>query len=225
VRDGQPDPRRGIRRQALSLALAVAPFGLAFGVASTQAGLSWVQASGFSVLVFAGSAQFAAVEILGRGGSAAAAIAAGLLLNVRSLAFGLVMAPSLEGPRWKRAVWSQLMIDESTAVGSAQASPRWRRYGFVYTGVAIFIAWNISTAVGAVALGSSSTLITRAGIDAAVPAAFLALLWPRLASPDQRAVALGGAVAALALVPVAPAGVPVIAGGAVALAVAAWERR
>jgi predicted branched-subunit amino acid permease len=117
------------------------------------------------------------------------------------------------------------MIDESTAVGSAQEEPRWRRYGFVCTGAAIFVAWNISTAIGAIALGSSGTLITRAGIDAAVPAAFLALLWPRLASPDQRWVALGGALVALALVPVAPAGVPVIAGGLVALAAAAWEAR
>jgi len=206
-----------VRRQALSLALAVMPFGVAFGAAAAGAGLSRWQASAFSLLVFAGSAQFAAVEIIGRGGGAPAAIAAGLLLNLRSLAFGLLMAPSLRGPWWKRAVWSHLMIDETTAVATGQDDPRWRRYGFLYTGVVLFVAWNISTVVGAAALSSASHLVTTAGIDATIPAAFLALLWPRLRDTDQRTTALLGGLVALALVPIAPPGIPVIAAGAVAV--------
>jgi predicted branched-subunit amino acid permease len=133
ARPPEPDaPRRArILRQALSVAFAVAPFGVVFGVACADAGLSWLDAAGFSTLTFAGSAQFAAVDVLGDGGTAAAAIGAGLLLNLRSLAFGVVLAPVLDGPWWKRAAMSQLVIDESTAVATAQDTPRWRRFGFL----------------------------------------------------------------------------------------------
>jgi predicted branched-subunit amino acid permease len=191
------------------------PFGVAFGVAATGAGLSLAEASAFSLLVFAGSAQFAAIEIIGRGGGAVPAIAAGLLLNLRCLAFGIVMAPSLPGPWWKRALWSHLMIDESTAVATVQRDPRWRRYGFGYAGLAIFVAWNISTVVGAAARSSTGHLVTTAGIDATIPAAFLALLWPRLGDARQRLTAVLGGLVALALVPLAAPGIPVIAAGAV----------
>lgn len=187
------------------------PFGIAFGVSAAKAGLALWQTSGFSLLVFAGSAQFAAVEIVGRGGAVPSAIATGLLLNLRSLAFGVAMAPSLSGPWWKRAFWSHLMIDEATAVGSAQFEHRWRRYGFVFTGLAMFVAWNLSTVLGATAFASAGNIVQRWGIDAAIPSAFLALLWPRLGRADQRRTALVGAAVALALVPITPAGVPVIA--------------
>jgi predicted branched-subunit amino acid permease len=188
----------------------VTPFGLAFGIACAEAGLSVWQASAFSSLVFTGSAQFAAVEVIGDGGTAAAAIAAGLLLNLRSLAFGVVMAPALTGPLWKRAWWSQLMIDESTAIGAAQGEPHWRRYGYLCGGLAVFVTWNISTLVGAAVLSSTGDLVHDWGIDATIPAAFLALLWPRLADEGQRRSALAGALIALALVPVAPPGVPIV---------------
>jgi len=191
----------------------VAPFGVAFGIASTEAGLAVWQASAFSVLVFTGSAQFAAVGVIGDGGTAISAVAAGALLNLRSLAFGVVMASALQGPWWKRAVWSQLMIDESTAVGSAQSDLRLRRYGYVWGGIAVFVAWNISTLVGAAALSSSGDLVADWGIDAAIPAVFLALVWPRLADRGQLRSALLGAVIALAVLPIAPPGVPILAAG------------
>jgi len=200
-----------VRAQAISLSLAVAPFGVTFGIAASDAGLAVWQASAFSALVFTGSAQFAAVEIIGDGGSAVSAIVAGLLLNVRSLAFGVVMAPSLPSSRWRRALWSQLMIDETTAVGSAQTDHAARRYGYIVTGVAVFVTWNVSTVLGAGVLGTAGDVVTRFGFDATIPAAFLALLWPRLAARDQGRAALVGAVVALALVPVTPPGVPIIA--------------
>lgn len=205
---------RAVRRQAWSIALAVTPFGLAFGAAATEAGLTVWEASCFSVFVFAGSAQFAAVEIIGQGGAAISAIAAGLLLNLRSLAFGVAMAPSLKGSWWRRALWSQLMIDETTAVGTSLPAGTQRRYGYLYAGVVLFSVWNLSTVVGAAALPSGGDVVTDWGIDAAIPAAFLALLWPRLANSDQRRTALAGAAVALALVPLAPAGIPVIAAAA-----------
>jgi predicted branched-subunit amino acid permease len=197
----------------VSIALAVMPFGVAFGIASVEAGLPVWEASAYSVLVFTGSAQFAAVEVIGDGGSAVSAVAAGLLLNLRSLAFGVVMAPALTGPWWKRALWSQLMIDETTAIGSAQSEARWRRYGYLFSGAVLFVAWNVSTLVGAAGLSSTGDLVSDWGIDATIPAAFLALLWPRLSDDGQRRSALAGALIALALVPIAPPGVPIVVGG------------
>jgi len=189
------------------------PFGVAFGIASTEAGLAVWQASAYSLLVFTGSAQFAAVGVIGDGGSAVSAIAAGVLLNVRSLAFGVVMASALQGPWWKRALWSQLMIDETTALGSAQSDLKLRRYAYLFTGVVLFVAWNLSTLVGAAALSSSGDLVTTWGIDAAIPAVFLALLWPRLSDPGQRRSALVGGAIAVALLPIAPPGVPILVAG------------
>jgi 4-azaleucine resistance transporter AzlC len=199
------------------------PFGVAFGIASADAGLDVWQASAYSLLVFAGSAQFAAVQVIGDGGTAMAAIAAGLLLNLRSLAFGVVMAPDLTGPWWKRAAWSQLMIDETTAVASAQRERRWRRYGYLWTGLVLFAVWNLTTAVGAAGLSSADDLVTTWGIDATIPAAFLALLWPRLSDDAQRRTALCGALIATALVAVAPPGVPIVAAGLGVLA--GWRSR
>ncbi len=203
--------RRAIHRQAASIVAAVAPFGIVFGASAATAGLSLLQAIGFSALVFGGSSQFAAVEILGDGGSVASAAIAGLLLNVRSLAFGVIMAPALFGSWWQRAAMSQLMIDESTAVGSAQVERRWRRYGYLVAGLGVFVVWNLTTILGHIAFADAGELITDLGLDAAGPAAFLALLWPRLSSTPQRRTAIAGAAIALALIPFAPPGVPILA--------------
>ncbi len=203
--------KRAIHRQSASIVASVAPFGIVFGAAAATAGLSLVQAMGFSLLVFGGSSQFAAVEILGDGGSVASAAIAGLLLNARSLAFGVIMAPALFGTWWQRAAMSQLMIDESTAVGTAQAERRWRRYGYLVAGVGVFVVWNLTTVVGHVAFAGAGDLITDLGLDAAGPAAFLALLWPRLSIGAQRRTAIAGALIALALIPIAPPGVPILA--------------
>lgn len=211
--------KREIRRQALSISLAVSPFAVAFGVVAADAGLSVWQAVGFSTLVFSGSAQFAAVSVLADGGTAVAAVTSGLLLNLRSLAFGVAMASALKGPRWWRALTAQLMIDESTAVGSVQPTDALRRYGYLAGGIGVFLLWNLFTLLGVSVLSSSEELIEDLGIDATIPAAFLALLWPRLADREQRLIALVGAAIALALVPISPAGVPIIAAaGAVVLA-------
>ena len=214
--------RKPIVRQALSIALAVMPFGLAFGIAAREAGLNIFEAMGFSSLVFTGSAQFAAVSVLSDGGSAVTAVLAGALLNLRSLAFGVALAPVLKGSRWFRATAAQLMIDEAAAVGMAQEKPADRRYGYLAGGLAVFVLWNLSTAAGVLFLGAMGDVVMQAGIDATIPAAFLALLWPRLSDARQRTIALAGAVIALASVAVLPPGLPIIAAG---LAVALPRRR
>jgi predicted branched-subunit amino acid permease len=206
--------RRALIGRALSLSAAVAPFGVAFGVICTQAGLSpWV-ALGYSSLVFAGSAQLAAVAVLGDGGTVAAAVISGLLLNLRCLAFGLVMAPSFPRSLWRRALTSQLMIDESTAVALSTDDRSLRWFGYLVGGVGIFLSWNVSTLAGATLVPGAGTVVTDLGIDATIPAAFLALLWPRLEDATQRAIAIIGAIIALTLVPLLPAGLPIIAAGA-----------
>lgn len=195
------------------MAFAVAPFGLVFGVACADAGLSWLDATGFSALVFAGSAQFAAVGVLDDGGTALAAIGAGLLLNLRSLAFGVVLAPDLEGPLWRRALLAQLVIDESTAVATLQEGRGGRRYGFLAGGLAVFVVWNLTTLLGVALASLGDDFVTDWGLDAAAPAAFLALVWPRLVGPsggEGRRIALLGAAVAAVSVPLVPPGIPIL---------------
>lgn len=203
--------RKAIVRQSFSIALAVSPFGVAFGVACADAGLSPIEATGFSSLLFTGGSQFAAVKVLGDGGSAGAAIAAAVLLGIRSMAYGVVMAPALTGPLWWRALASHFMIDETMAVGSAQSRSSLQRYGYLACGVILFTLWNISTIVGAVVVSSAGDIVEQLGIDGTIPASFLALLWPRLKDPAQRVVALGGVVVALGLVPFLSPGLPILA--------------
>ena len=203
--------RRAIHRQAASIVAAVAPFGIVFGASAATAGLTLLEAIGFSTLVFGGSSQFAAVEILGDGGSIISAAVAGLLLNVRSLAFGVIMAPALTGALWQRAAMSQLMIDESTAVGTSQTDLGLRRYAYLVAGIGVFIVWNLTTIVGHLVFSGAGDLITDLGLDAAGPAAFLALLWPRLSQRPQLRTAVAGAAIAVVLIPFTPAGVPILA--------------
>lgn len=208
--------RRRIHRQALSIALALAPFGIVFGVACVEADLGIAEAIWFSAIVFTGSAQFAAVGVLGDGGGAVAAITAGLLLNIRSLAFGVLLAPSLTGRVATRALLAQLVIDESTAVATVQDEHRWRRYGFLAGGLAVFTVWNLTTVAGVLLASTDDGFITDLGLDAAAPAAFLALLWPRLvgAGGDEgRRMAIAGGLVAASAIPFAPPGVPILLAG------------
>ena len=203
---------------ALSIGVSTTPFGAAFGVACVQTGLAWWEAMGFSLLVFGGSAQFAAVSVLGQGGAITAAVAAGGLLTLRSLAFGLLLAPYLGGSVRFRALVSQLMIDESTAVAVSTDDPDLRRFGYLAGGISVFVLWNLSTLAGALLLARSGTAITDWGLDATIPAAFLALLWPRLGERRHVRAVLGGIVIAALLVPIAPPGLPIVAAALGAMA-------
>jgi 4-azaleucine resistance transporter AzlC len=209
-----PMIRSSIFRQALAIGVSLIPFGLAFGVACTRANLTWLQALAFSSLVFTGGSQFAAVGVLADGGSPIAAIVAGLLLAVRSLVYGIVMTPWLRGSVGFRAAASQLMIDESLAVSTAQPEePNARKLGYLAGGLSVFVFWNTSTVVGALAFSNAGSFVTSWGIDATIPAAFAALLWPRLAKLDQRRVAIVGALIALLFVPLVPPGIPIVLAG------------
>lgn len=192
------------------MGLAVGLYGAAFGAASISAGLSVAQTCALSLLMFTGASQFALVGVLGAGGSAVAAVASALLLGARNTLYGVRLSASLDwrGPR--RGLAAHGVIDETTAMALAVPRPDLVRTAFSVTGVALFLGWNLSTLLGALGsqgLGEGS----RAALDAVVPAAFLALLWPRLrAGALDRRVALGGAVVALAFTPLVAPGVQVM---------------
>ena len=214
--------RRSIRAQAISIGLAISPFGLAFGALCAESGIGVWEALGFSSLVFGGSSQFAAVSVLADDGTVIAAVTAGLLLNLRSLAFGVSMAPSLKGSLLWRAGVSQLMIDESTAIGSSQSTHELRRYGYLWGGLSVFVLWNATTLIGVSVLSEAESLITDLGIDATIPAAFLGLIWNKLENAKHRVIALIGAITALILIPITPAGIPVIAAASAIIWVRPW---
>jgi predicted branched-subunit amino acid permease len=141
-----------------------------------------------------------------------------LLLGSRNTLYGLRVGPLLgwRGPR--RLAAAQLLIDESTAMSVSRPDRTLARVGFLATGLSIFVLWNLFTFIGAIG-GEALDDPKAYGLDAAVGAAFLALLWPRLSDPVNRGVALAAAALALVLVPVTSAGVPVLAAGGVALLV------
>jgi branched chain amino acid efflux pump len=212
--------RAGIRRIA-PLAPAAASFGIAFGVLAHTAGMSAAASIVMSATTFAGAAQFAATGILSDDGTVVAAVTAAVLLNLRYLAISVAIAPAFKGSRLKRLFESQLIVDESWAV-SQVGGGRIDRKMLVGAGLVLFPFWVGGTALGALAgevLGDPEQL----GLDAAFPALFLALLATQLVNRRAVIAAVAGATIALALLPIAPAGVPVIAAGAVCLA-GLWKR-
>lgn len=213
---GDPS-RRGVIRTALGVGVAVGAYGFAFGAASVAAGLSVVQTCLLSLLAFTGGTQFAVVGVIAGGGTVAAALGSGLLLGSRNALYAMRLAPLLQVRGPKRLLAALGTIDESTAMAVAQREPALARVAFWWTFGGVFTCWNLATllgAAGASVLGSPTTL----GLDAVVPAAFLALLAPRLRDGRiEKRVALGGAVLAAALIPLTPAGVPVLAATAALL--------
>ncbi|MFW7413980.1 AzlC family ABC transporter permease [Demequina sp. SO4-18] len=212
------------RQQAISVSVATGAYAISFGALSVAAGLDIWQTMALSLLVFSGGSQFAFVGVIGAGGTAAAAVATSTFLGLRNGFYGVGLAPVLRPMRgWRRAAASQVTIDESTAVALAQPPDdrRARRTGFWWTGVGVFVAWNLVTVVGAL-LGARIGDPAQWGLDAAAAAAFLGLLWPRLATRFAQVVAAASAVLALALTPLLPSGLPILAAALVAV-VAGWR--
>jgi len=213
---------RSAVRQGVSVGLATGAYGISFGALSVAAGLDVWQTCVLSLLMFTGGSQFAFIGVIGAGGAGAAATATAALLGVRNSLYGLQMA-SLLRPRgrWKPAA-AHLTIDESTAVALAQPADDLpaRRAGFWAAGLAVFSFWNLATLGGAL-LGDVLGDPARWGLDGAAAAAFLALLWPRLARRQAQAIGVVAALVAAITIPLVPAGIPVLAAAAVT-AVVAW---
>jgi len=207
-------------RDSLSVSITVGAYGTAFGAAAVANGFSLLQTCLLSLLTFSGASQFAVIGVLGAGGGALSGIATASLLGIRNGVYGVIMAPRLKVKGFKRIIAAQITIDESTAVALGQEvrGEKAMRQGFWLTGFGVFLFWNLFTLAGA--LGAQAMGDIRAwGLDSAVPAAFLGLVWPRLKTNRDRFLAVGCMIFALAMTPILPAGLPIIATAFIAVVV------
>src|SRR5919205_2083766 len=202
-------------RRAVPIAIAVFPFGVSFGLLARSVGMGRIAPIVMSATTFAGSAQFAVASILDAGGTAAAAILAAVLLNVRYAPISISVGDIFGGGAPKRLVQSQLIVDESWALAS-RGGGRFDRDVLLGAGLLVYPSWVAGTALGVLGAGVLGDP-ARLGLDAAFPALFLALLVPQLRGRRALAAAVAAAVIALALVPVVPPGIPIVAASGVCL--------
>ena len=210
---------RATAAASFSVSFTVGLYGIAFGAASIAAGFSLLQTCALSLLTFSGASQFAVVGVVGAGGSAISGITTASLLGIRNALYGMRMAPIMKFRGLKRVVGAQVTIDESTgvALGQSELGEDAMRQGFWLTGIGVYILWNLFTVVGA--LGAQAMGDPAAwGLDAAVPAAFLGLVWPRLTNKKERILAVVAMVLSLTLTPFVAAGIPIISTALLAVA-------
>jgi 4-azaleucine resistance transporter AzlC len=202
------EQRRAVAVASVTLGAAVGVFGMVFGVGAVAAGASVAQACVMSLLVFTGASQFSAVTVVADGGSSAAALSSGMLLAARNTVYGLTLSRVVRGSLLTRIVAAQLVIDETTAMATAQDDPRSQRTAFWTTGAAVFVFWNVATLIGALA-GEAIDPLTF-GLDAAFPAGFVAMVAPQLRHRLGRQAAVLGGFICFALIPFTPVGVPIL---------------
>ncbi len=210
-------------RNAVVLGAAIGVFGIAFGVLAVQAGLSPWQALAMSLLVFTGGSQFAAIGVIDAGGTMIAATGAALLLAVRNGVYGAALAARFGRRLRPRLVATQLVIDESTAMSAARPDDETAIEAFWAAGLSVYFFWNLGTAIGAwggQVIGDPETL----GLDAALPAGFVAMMVPLTRTRRGLAAAAGGAAIALLALPFTPPGLPVILAAAGVIPALVWMR-
>lgn len=201
---------------SLGVSGAVSLYGISFGALSVASGLDFWQTQVLSLVMFSGGSQFAVIGLVAAGAAGPSIITAAALLGVRNGLYAVRMSSVVGVGFWKRLLAGHWTIDESTAVAIAQTEAREQRRGFWLTGAAIFVGWNLMTAVGAIlgdALGDPKTW----GLDAAAAAAFLGLLWPRIQSRQPIAIAAVAAVVTVIALPTLPPGVPILVAAATGL--------
>lgn len=212
------DTRGGILVEAVTVGLTTGAYGISYGALAITSGLSLWQTVTLSVLMFTGASQFALVSVLAGGGAPGPAVASAALLGVRNMFYGARVGQILRPSAAMTLPAAHLTIDESTAMALAHQDrpvPR-PALAFWSTGISVFVLWNLGTLAGALGAGAIGDP-TRWGLDAAVPAAFLALLWPQITSHRLLAVAVVSAVLAVALTPVLSPGLPVLCAALVPL--------
>ncbi|MFG2086095.1 MULTISPECIES: AzlC family ABC transporter permease [unclassified Spirillospora] len=211
------EARKAAVRDGLGVGIAVGVSGLAFGAAAVTAGLTVAQACVLSLLAFTGASQFALAGVIGGGGGLVAGSLGAVLLGGRNALYGMRLADMLGVRGGRRLLTAHVIIDETTAVATAQRGRAAARAGFYTTAISLYLAWNTTTllgAAGAARLGDPEVV----GLDVLGPAAFLALLWPRLSAGRREVrVAVAAAAIALATTPLLPPGVPVMLAAAAAL--------
>ena len=201
--------RRKVIRDALGIAIASGAYALSFGAIATTSGLSLLQTVSLSLLMFTGASQFALVGIVGSGGSVWAGVATAALLGTRNALYGVRLSSLLKVSGLRRIGAAQLVIDESTAMAIARNDENVGRFAFWVTGLLLFAFWNVGTLIGALATNALPDPKVL-GLDAAPPAAYLALLAPRLRAREPLAIALAAGLVALICIPFVPAGIPLL---------------
>jgi predicted branched-subunit amino acid permease len=219
-----PAERSRIIRDGVAVGIATGAYGFSFGAIAVATGLDIWQSCALSLLVFTGASQFALVGVVASGGAPLSGAVTALLLGTRNTLYGLKLAPLLDWHGVRRVAAAHLVIDESTAMSVTRGSTAAARVGFLSTGLTVFVLWNLATLGGALA-GNAIGDPRDYGLDAAVGGAFLALLWPRLATRRHQLVAALAVALALGLVPVTTAGVPILAaaGAALLVGVLTWR--
>jgi 4-azaleucine resistance transporter AzlC len=213
--EARPTPRvRDGVRAALPLSPGPLLFGLTFGVLAESAGMGAVAAIVMSGTTFAGSAQFASASVLETGGTVTAAIVSALLLNARYIGLSVTVASIIPGGRFRRFAGSQLIVDESWALSGRSGRFEWPI--LAGAGLLLYVLWVSSTALGTV-VGGVLDDPNEIGLDAAFAALFLALARPYLRGRRTLAAAAVGAAITLVLIPVTPAGLPLVAAAAACL--------
>ena len=202
---------RPVVTSALALSGAVGVFALAFGVLAVGAGANVWQACALSFFTFTGASQMSAMTVIGTGGSVGGALGGALLLAGRNGVYGLALSPYFNESLGKRLLAAHFVIDETTAMMTAQTNPRLQKIAFWTTAIALFSLWNLGTLLGAV-LGSAIDPHTF-GLDVGFTAAYVAMLFPHLKTINGRFAAAGGALISVVLAPFVPIGLPILASG------------
>ena len=210
-----------VKRDSLSVGLAVGAAGVAFGAVAVADHFSVAQACFLSLVLFSGASQFSLVTVMSAGGSAFSAIVTGTFLGGRNGLYGVRMAQILKLKGLKRALAAQITIDESTGVAIAQSELEDQKTAFWYTGFGVYVFWNLFTllgALGAKAIGDTSAW----GLDVASPAIFCAVLFPRLKERKLLIASVLAFIWALSITELVPAGVPIISTVVIA-AIVGWK--
>ena len=212
ARATNPSGHTDIVRNAVGIGLASGAYAISFGAIATANGLSVWQTCFLSLVMFTGASQFALVGVLAGHGGGFAASSSAILLGTRNMLYGFRLSSLLELRGVRRLLGAQFVIDETTAMAIRQDDPEAGRYAFYATAICLFICWNVGTLIGG--LGAKALADPRAlGLDAAPPAAFLALMAPRIRDRRSFSLAVIAGCIALVLVSILPVGAPVIVAG------------
>ncbi|WP_300345228.1 AzlC family ABC transporter permease [Nesterenkonia sp.] len=203
-------------KTGLAIAAAISLYGISFGALAVASGLTFWQTVALSFLMFTGGSQFAFIGVIASGGSGAAAFGGATLLSLRNTIYAVQLKALLNPAGAAKYAAAQVTIDETMATSTAQQTAAEQRRGFWITGVACFVGWNLATVIGAL-LGDFIADPEALGLDGAVVAAFLGLLWPRLRSREPWALAVLAALITTLTMPMVPPGVPILIAAAVAV--------
>ena len=213
-----PSNTQSVRAISLGVGFATGLYGISFGALSVAAGLDFWQTMALSLLMFSGGSQFAFVGVIATGAGVVPAVLSAWLLGVRNGFYAIRLAPVLSLSGILKPIGAQLTIDESNGVSLTQDPDLAKqRQGFWFTGIAVFVFWNLLTAAGAL-LGSVIGDPADWGLDAAAGAAFLGLIWPSLKKSKLLLLAVVSAFTATLLSEFVPAGIPVLLTALVAVA-------